>query len=36
MGEFIIETQKLTKIYGEQICVDRVSLHVRKGTICDF
>lgn len=33
MSEFVIETQELTKIYGEQICVDSVSLHVRKGTI---
>lgn len=33
MDEFVVETQELTKIYGEQLCVDSVSLHVRKGTI---
>jgi bacitracin transport system ATP-binding protein len=33
MGDFIIETRQLTKVYGEQIAVNAVDLHVRQGTI---
>lgn len=33
MKEFVLETQKLTKCYGEQTVVKEVDLHVRKGEI---
>ena len=33
MKEFVIETRKLTKCYGEQTVVKEVDLHVRKGEI---
>lgn len=33
MNQYIIETKNLTKIYGEQISVDCLNLHVPKGKI---
>lgn len=33
MNKIIIETKRLTRIYGEQISVDHIDLHVRSGTI---
>lgn len=33
MSEFLIETKKLTKIYGEQTAVNSVDLHVKPGRI---
>jgi len=33
MDELVIETSDLTKIYGNQIAVNKVSLHVKKGRI---
>lgn len=33
MDNFMIETRQLTKVYGEQIAVDKVNLHVKKGRI---
>lgn len=33
MSDFVIETEQLTKIYGEQTAVNSVSLHVKKGRI---
>lgn len=33
MGNFVIETKKLTKNYGEQTAVNAVNLHVEKGRI---
>lgn len=33
MKEFVIETRKLTKCYGEQTVVKEIDLHVRKGEI---
>ena len=33
MNDYIIETQNLTKVYGEQKSVDNLNLHVRKGRI---
>lgn len=33
MSDFVIETRKLTKIYGEQTAVNAVDLHVRPGRI---
>ena len=33
MSDYLIETQKLTKIYGEQAAVKEVDLHVKKGRI---
>lgn len=33
MDELVIETGDLTKIYGNQIAVNKVSLHVKKGRI---
>lgn len=33
MSEFLIETKKLTKIYGEQTAVNSVELHVKSGQI---
>lgn len=33
MHDFLIETEQLTKIYGKQVVVDSVNLHVRKGRI---
>lgn len=33
MNEFVIETKKLTKIYGEQTVVNAVDIHVKKGQI---
>ncbi len=33
MYDFLIETEQLTKIYGKQVVVDSVNLHVRKGRI---
>lgn len=33
MGDFLIETRRLTKVYGEQTVVDAVDLHVGQGRI---
>lgn len=33
MDDFVIETRKLTKIYGDQTAVSKVDLHVKKGRI---
>lgn len=33
MSETVIETTELTKVYGSQISVDHINLHVRRGTI---
>lgn len=33
MDDFVIETRKLTKTYGDQTAVSRVDLHVKKGRI---
>lgn len=33
MDNLIIETQQLTKVYGEQTAVNEVNLHVQKGRI---
>jgi len=33
MGDFIIETKQLTKVYGEQTAVNAVNLHVKQGRI---
>lgn len=33
MNETVIETVGLTKVYGTQIAVDHINLHVRRGTI---
>lgn len=33
MNDLVIETKQLTKTYGEQTAVNRVSLHVKKGRI---
>ena len=33
MSNYIIETRGLTKKYGEQTSVSKLSLHVRKGRI---
>lgn len=33
MDNLIIETRKLTKVYGEQTAVNKVNLHVQKGRI---
>lgn len=33
MDEYVIETKKVTKIYGEQTAVNAVSIHVKKGRI---
>ena len=33
MSETVIETTGLTKVYGSQISVDHINLHVRRGTI---
>lgn len=33
MNDYIIETKQLTKIYGEQIAVKGINLHVKKGRI---
>ena len=33
MSDFVIETKKLTKIYGEQTAVNSVNLHVKPGRI---
>ncbi len=33
MDDLVIETKRLTKIYGEQTAVNAVSLHVKKGRI---
>lgn len=33
MNDFIIETKQLTKNYGEQVAVNSVNLHVKKGRI---
>ena len=33
MDDFVIETRKLTKTYGDQTAVGKVDLHVRKGRI---
>ena len=33
MSDFLIETKKLTKVYGEQTVVNSVNLHVSKGRI---
>ena len=33
MSDLVIETKKLTKIYGEQTAVNSVNLHVKPGRI---
>ena len=33
MSDFVIETKKLTKIYGEQTAVSSVDIHVKPGRI---
>lgn len=33
MNELVIETSRLTKVYGEQTAVDQVNLHVKTGRI---
>lgn len=33
MGEYVIETEQLTKVYGGQTAVDAVNVHVKKGRI---
>lgn len=33
MNDFVIETKQLTKIYGDQMAVNAVNLHVKKGRI---
>ena len=33
MNDYIIETNDLTKKYGNQVCVSHISLHVKKGRI---
>lgn len=33
MDEYVIETEQLTKVYGEQTAVDAVNIHVKKGRI---
>lgn len=33
MGDLVIETKRLTKIYGEQTAVNAVDLHVKRGRI---
>ena len=33
MDDLVIETKRLTKIYGEQTAVNAVDLHVKKGRI---
>ncbi len=33
MNETVIETRDLTKVYGSQISVNHINLHVRRGTI---
>lgn len=33
MSDYLIETKKLTKVYGEQVAVKGVDLHVKKGCI---
>ena len=33
MNDFVIETKQLTKNYGEQVAVNSVNLHVKKGKI---
>ena len=33
MHDFVIETKHLTKIYGEQTVLEKVSLHVERGKI---
>lgn len=35
MSDYLIETKKLTKIYGEQAAVKEVDLHVKKGVSTD-
>lgn len=36
MSDFVIETKKLTKIYGEQTAVNSVDIHVKPGRITGF
>ena len=33
MSDLVIETKKLTKIYGEQTAVNSMNLHVKPGRI---
>ena len=33
MSELVIETSRLTKVYGDQTVVDQVNLHVKTGRI---
>ena len=33
MSELLLETRELTKAYGRQRAVDRVSVHIQKGAI---
>jgi bacitracin transport system ATP-binding protein len=33
MNDLVIETKRLTKIYGEQTAVSKLNLHVKKGRI---
>ena len=34
--EYVLKTEKLTKIYGENKAVNEVSMHIRKGDIYGF
>lgn len=34
MKNYIVETKNLTKVYGEQMVVNSVNLHIEKGSIC--
>lgn len=36
MSDLVIETKKLTKIYGEQTAVNSVNLHVNRAGFMDF
>ena len=36
MSDFVIETKKLTKIYGEQTAVSSVDIHVNPGRFTGF
>jgi len=35
-GRNVIETQELTKVYGEQIAVDRLNLKINPGEVFGF
>lgn len=36
MGEYILETKNLTKVFGKQKAVDGINMHVEKGAIYGF